>query len=619
MPPRSQDGQSYRPPPPTFTHAYRKDTIHRQTEGNALFVVEALRARGQAVDPAQLAWHFASAGMEHARKAATYAREAAERALEAAAYDTALRHLESAASFPDLSPAERADLARLRAWALHGLTRFGDVAPCLVEAFDLYVSSGDIARAVDVAAFDACPQGAEHLQREPMRSLRERALELVAPESPEAARLLCVLAETLSYAHRDQAAECLSRAMDLARSFADRRLEARVLYARAWLEYRNLDTSACLASGAAALDAARAAGDRDLELLFGGCLAMWKLLCGDPSGAEDLILALRGGGELRPSLWTDELQHAERMLLTWTGRWDELRRRLEEQKWIRGVGTIRGVARKPGQPLMRHTRRQMLADIERRPHLYINPDRLTMHANTIADSCVDQGDRSALPAVRQVIERALAMELSPLGRLHAQSALAFISFLQPDRALLERACGPELCGAPADLIIERPGCAVGQIRGLLFGLMGRADEARTCFERAMAFARRCGLIFNIYETAVKYAVFLVREGDLGRAREVADEAHRAGARLSQKGHARLLADVMSRLEGGLPDGLTAREVEVLALAARGLATKQIAAELNISKDTATNHLSHIYAKTGARSRVDAAAYALRHQLGGPAG
>jgi DNA-binding CsgD family transcriptional regulator len=51
-----------------------------------------------------------------------------------------------------------------------------------------------------------------------------------------------------------------------------------------------------------------------------------------------------------------------------------------------------------------------------------------------------------------------------------------------------------------------------------------------------------------------------------------------------------------------PAGLTAREIDVLRLLARGLSSKQIGRELVISPKTARNHIEHIYVKIGASSR-----------------
>ncbi len=65
---------------------------------------------------------------------------------------------------------------------------------------------------------------------------------------------------------------------------------------------------------------------------------------------------------------------------------------------------------------------------------------------------------------------------------------------------------------------------------------------------------------------------------------------------------------------GGPAGLTAREVDVLALVARGLTNKEIAARLVISRKTVANHVEHIYAKIGASNRTAAALFATRHGL-----
>jgi HD-GYP domain-containing protein (c-di-GMP phosphodiesterase class II) len=67
-----------------------------------------------------------------------------------------------------------------------------------------------------------------------------------------------------------------------------------------------------------------------------------------------------------------------------------------------------------------------------------------------------------------------------------------------------------------------------------------------------------------------------------------------------------------RREG--PAGLTAREIEVLRLLARGLSNKQIAANLVIAPKTVGNHVEHIYAKTGASNRAGAGLFAVQHGL-----
>ena len=63
-----------------------------------------------------------------------------------------------------------------------------------------------------------------------------------------------------------------------------------------------------------------------------------------------------------------------------------------------------------------------------------------------------------------------------------------------------------------------------------------------------------------------------------------------------------------------PDGLTAREVEVLRLLARGSSTREIADQLAIAPKTAGNHVEHIYAKIGATNRASASLFAMQHGL-----
>jgi HD-GYP domain-containing protein (c-di-GMP phosphodiesterase class II) len=87
------------------------------------------------------------------------------------------------------------------------------------------------------------------------------------------------------------------------------------------------------------------------------------------------------------------------------------------------------------------------------------------------------------------------------------------------------------------------------------------------------------------------------------------DADAAEAVLSAAGHAS-----QSARRPEHPAGLTAREVDVLRLAAQGLSSRQIAQRLVISPKTARNHIEHIYVKIGASSRVTASLFAMRHGL-----
>jgi DNA-binding NarL/FixJ family response regulator len=66
----------------------------------------------------------------------------------------------------------------------------------------------------------------------------------------------------------------------------------------------------------------------------------------------------------------------------------------------------------------------------------------------------------------------------------------------------------------------------------------------------------------------------------------------------------------------LPNGLTAREAEVLCLVASGSTNKQMAEVLGLSEKTIARHLSNIFTKIEVSSRAAATAFAFEHQLVG---
>jgi HD-GYP domain-containing protein (c-di-GMP phosphodiesterase class II) len=63
-----------------------------------------------------------------------------------------------------------------------------------------------------------------------------------------------------------------------------------------------------------------------------------------------------------------------------------------------------------------------------------------------------------------------------------------------------------------------------------------------------------------------------------------------------------------------PAGLTAREVEVLVLIARGASNKQVAQALGISPKTTGTHIERIYTKIGASTRSTATLFAMQYGL-----
>ena len=62
------------------------------------------------------------------------------------------------------------------------------------------------------------------------------------------------------------------------------------------------------------------------------------------------------------------------------------------------------------------------------------------------------------------------------------------------------------------------------------------------------------------------------------------------------------------------DQLTQREREILACLTRGKSNKAIAQELGISVDTVKLHVRNVLTKLNLSSRVEAAVYAVKHDL-----
>jgi len=87
-----------------------------------------------------------------------------------------------------------------------------------------------------------------------------------------------------------------------------------------------------------------------------------------------------------------------------------------------------------------------------------------------------------------------------------------------------------------------------------------------------------------------------------------------GLPTSQPASPHVFSQVQGPPSAAYPAGLTAREVEVLRLAAQGLSYVQIAERLIISARTVDAHLRSIYAKLGVTSRNEATRVAREHQL-----
>jgi ATP/maltotriose-dependent transcriptional regulator MalT len=125
-----------------------------------------------------------------------------------------------------------------------------------------------------------------------------------------------------------------------------------------------------------------------------------------------------------------------------------------------------------------------------------------------------------------------------------------------------------------------------------------AHDAEALDQVAAAF-EAMGALLLAAEAAAASAVVLRRQGDVRRAAGLELRA----AELARGCHGAVTPPLRAIQTQAL---LSAREIEVAALAAAGLANKEIAGRLNVSVRTVENHLQRVYEKLGVARRADLA-------------
>lgn len=125
------------------------------------------------------------------------------------------------------------------------------------------------------------------------------------------------------------------------------------------------------------------------------------------------------------------------------------------------------------------------------------------------------------------------------------------------------------------------------------------------------------LILTVYDDS-QYVTALVEAGAAGYLLKTVEADELSRAILSVSAGESVLSPAVARhvlsrfvlqndhaSAAKVPQPLSAREKEVLRLAARGISNKQIARQLDLSIRTVHAHMSHIFAKLGVASRTEA--------------
>ncbi|MBW3602281.1 MAG: AAA family ATPase, partial [Actinobacteria bacterium] len=299
--------------PYRFSHDLFRETIlaglPAQQRGELHLAVgrtlEALRAEGAAVHPAELASHFAGAASTAPAEAVSYGILAAEDATARLAFEEARSHFERALAALELAGgADPADRAALLLRLADARNRAGDAAQAHTayrEAAELARRSGE-AMTLGEAALGVHGLGWRNVHAEAIDLLEEAVRALPAAPSVLRARLLAALARDLHHAtdERDweRAPALAEEAVAVARQLPDPGTLGFCLLALHDARWRPGTAAARLPIVDEMLSASTAAGDPDLQAQARLLRATALIELGDPDGLAELGAYCRASDEL---------------------------------------------------------------------------------------------------------------------------------------------------------------------------------------------------------------------------------------------------------------------------------------------------------------------------------
>ncbi len=227
-----------------------------------------------------------------------------------------------------------------------------------------------------------------------------------------------------------------------------------------------------------------------------------------------------------------------------------------------------------------------------------------------------------LPTARQWLEahdRWLAWSGAVLGQADGYLAWAVYWQAMGDDAQA-RACAIQALAHAADPRQPLVALAAHRCLGELDTARGSYDEADMNLQESLTLADACAAPYERAQTLLAHATLAHARGDATNARALLAECQAictplgAGPTLARADAlaTKIVAD--GRDASRYPGGLTAREVDVLRLAAQGCGNQEIATRLFLSAHTVHRHMANILTKLDLPSRVAAVAYAMRHGI-----
>ena len=560
-----------------FAHALIRDTLYGELAGPRRArlhrtVGEALEQR-YADDPgphlAELAYHYFAAGPAgDAAKASDFARAAGARAIALYAYEEAIRlyamALDALGAQASVGDAERCELLLTLADAQARAGEGSDAKATFLEAAALARSAGEpilLARAA--ASYGGRFVWTRALADNRLVPLLEDGLSVLGEEDGVLrVQLLSRLAAALrGEPTRHRREQLCDEAIRIARRMGDPATLAYALDA-AEASMAGPDTvGRRLAEADELVALAQQTGDR--ERLFDGyehrLWAVWEL--GDPQRRRaDLAAMTVVAEELRQPAQLWSATAAQTVLALSEGRWQDAEelmeraatigeralswsvvssRRLQDFMFRRDQDRLDGLAENVAESLDEFPSPLIHAAVLAYIHARVDQpaDANAILAEVLSHDLADWHlDEEWLASICLVAE-ACAM----LGRTAAARDL--YDLLAP-YAMLTAVAIPEIAIGP-----------VGRPLGLLATLLGRFDDAETHFEEALRISARLGARPALAHTQCDYARMLARrdgEGDLERARELAERALTGYRALEMDAYEAEAAALVAGLAAGAP-------------------------------------------------------------------